>query len=136
MASFQSFEEMDIWQSARKIANTVYDLSDSGRFSKDFGLRDQMRRASISILSNIAEGFESQSQQTFVRYLAHAKASAGESRAQLYIALDRKYLTAEEFTALKSQLLTCSRQIQSLIRYLDSQPNARRVKENGVTYDL
>lgn len=83
MASFKSFEEMEIWNKAREITNTVYDLSESGRFASDFALRDQMRRAAISILSNIAEGFESQTQQTFIRYLAYAKASAGELRAQL-----------------------------------------------------
>ena len=136
MGTVERFEDLEIWQNAREITNRLYDLSDRDPFSRDFALRDQMRRAAISILSNIAEGFEKQTQQTFIRYLSGAKASSGELRAQLYIALDRNYILQEEFDTIKHTLIICSRQIQSLIRYLDSQPNARRVKENGAYYEI
>ena len=87
-------------------------------------------------MSNIAEGFESSTQKSFIRYLAIAKASCGEVRSQLYIARDRKYVQAEAFSLLKENLLSCSRQIQGLIRYLESKPNSRRIREEGISYDL
>jgi four helix bundle protein len=87
-------------------------------------------------MSNIAEGFESQTQATFIRYLAHAKGSAGELRAQLYIALEQDYINDAEFQSLISMAEQCSKQLASFIRYLASQPNARRVREDGVQYDI
>lgn len=136
MATIERFEDLEIWQKAREIVNKLYVFSDREPFSRDFALRDQMRRAAISILSNIAEGFESSTQKSFINYLGPAKASAGELRAQLYIALDRKYLSATDFDRLNQALVTCSNQIQGLIRYLESRPNARRVREEGFNYDL
>jgi four helix bundle protein len=136
MASVESFENLEIWEQARAITNKVYDLSETGRFSRDFGLRDQMRRAALSVMSNIAEGFESPTQKSFINYLGHAKASAGELRSQIYVAVDRKYLSEEEFQELKQELSQCSRRIVGLIRYLDSKPNSRRVREDGAFYEL
>lgn len=136
MATVESFEELEIWQNARKITNTIYDLSDLEPFSRDFGLKDQMRRAAVSIMSNISEGFESPTQKTFINYLGYVKASAGELRSQLYIAMDRKYISETDFKSLVAELRVCSRQIQSLIRYLNSQPNAHRVREDGAAYEF
>ena len=90
MASIKRFEDLDMWKLARKLTNRIYDASDIGLFSRDFGLRGQMRRAAVSIMSKIAEGFESASDNLFIRYLGYAKASAGELRAQTYTAFDRK----------------------------------------------
>lgn len=84
MAKIEQFEDVEAWQLARQLANRVYDFTDGQSFSRDFALRDQIRRAAISVMSNIAEGFESQNDKTFVRYLYIAKASAGEVRAQLF----------------------------------------------------
>ena len=95
-----------------------------------------MRRAAVSIMSNIAEGFESQTQVMFIQYLARAKGSAGELRAQLYIALEQEYMKNEEFQSVFSLAEMCSKQLASFIRYLESQPNARRIREDGVHYDI
>lgn len=95
-----------------------------------------MRRAAVSIMSNIAEGFESQTQVLFIQYLSRAKGSSGELRAQLYIAQEQEYITADEFQSAFSLAELCSKQLASFIRYLDSQPNARRVREDGVHYDI
>jgi four helix bundle protein len=85
----ERFEELDVWQRARELTRSVYDLSDQGAFARDFGLRDQMRRAAVSIMSNFAEGFESRTQPLLVDSLGRARGSAGGLRAQLYVALDR-----------------------------------------------
>ena len=80
------FEELKVWQKAKELTNLIYQLSSSGSFARDFGLKDQMRRAAVSVMSNIAEGFESQTQALFIQFLGRAKGSVGELRAQLYIA--------------------------------------------------
>jgi four helix bundle protein len=136
MTTAKRFEDLDVWQSAKELTNLVYRLSSSGTIARDFGLRDQMRRAAVSIMSNIAEGFESLIQAMFIQYLARAKGSAGELRAQLYIALEQEYMTTDEFQSALSLAETCSKQLASFIRYLESQPNARRVREDGVHYDI
>jgi four helix bundle protein len=105
-------------------------------FCPRFWAADQMRRAAVSIMSNIAEGFESHTQQFFVDFLGRARGSAGELRAQLYVALDRDYLTQDQFVAALRQAETCSRQIARLIHYLETQPNTRRVRESDIVYDL
>jgi four helix bundle protein len=136
MTTAKRFEDLDVWQSAKELTNLIYLLSSSGTIARDFGLRDQMRRAAVSIMSNIAEGFESLTQAMFIQYLARAKGSAGELRAQLYIALEQEYMTHNEFQSALSLAETCSKQLASFIRYLESQPNARRVREDGVHYDI
>lgn len=136
MATVEQFEDLEVWQNARNLTNLIYDYSDSGVFSRDFGLRDQMRRASVSVMSNIAEGFGSRTQALFIEYLGRAKGSSGELRAQLYIALDRKYISKEQFNDSRSLALICSRQLQNFIRYLESQPNARRIREEQTGYEV
>ena len=136
MTTAKRFENLEVWQGAKELTNLIYGLSSVGSFSGDFGLRDQMRRAAVSIMSNIAEGFESQSQLLFIQYLSRAKGSAGELRAQLYIALEQEYIAANEFQTAYSLAETCSKQLASFIRYLEAQPNARRVREDGVQYDV
>jgi four helix bundle protein len=94
MAKLNSFEEIIAWQKARELNAEIYRITiDNILFSKDFGLRDQMRRASVSISSNVAEGFERETTKEFVRFLYISKASAGEFRSQLYLALDLNYLS-------------------------------------------
>ena len=136
MTTAKRFEDLDVWQRSKELTNLIYRYSTDGAFSRDFGLRDQMRRASVSIMSNIAEGFESQTQTMFIQYLSRAKGSAGEVRAQLYIAHDQGYLTEEEFASAFSLAEICSKQLAKFIQYLESQPNARRVREDGVNYDV
>ena len=136
MATAKRFEDLEVWQKAKEITSLIYRVSSSGTFSRDFGLRDQMRRASISIMSNIAEGFESQTQALFIQYLGHAKGSAGELRAQLYITLEQSYITQDEFNSAFLLAEICSKQLARFIQYLESQPNARRMREDGATYDV
>ena len=136
MATAKRFEDLEVWQKAKELTNLIYRVSLSGEFSRDFGLRDQMRRASVSIMSNIAEGFESQTQALFIKYLGHAKGSAGELRAQLYIALEQGYMKEDEFNTAFALAEVCSKQLARFIQYLESQPNARRVREDGATYDV
>ncbi len=112
------FEDLHAWQAARKLTLDVYQLSSVGAFAHDFGLRDQIRRAAVSIMSNIAEGFESRTRPLFTEFLGRAKGSAGEVRAQLYIALDVGYIDQTQFTSLYDQVDKISRQIFKLTNYL------------------
>jgi four helix bundle protein len=95
-----------------------------------------MRRAAISIMSNIAEGFESHTQALFVQFLARAKGSVGELRAQLYLAKDRNYLIMDDFDKALEQYEICSKQLSRFIQYLESRSNARRIREEGIIYDV
>ncbi len=98
MAKLSSFEEIISWQKARELNALIYTITNlDNKFSKDFGLRDQIRRSSISISSNIAEGFERETTKEFIRFLYIAKASAGEFRSQSYLAFDLNYISTEEF---------------------------------------
>ena len=99
MAGIARFEDIEGWKTARQLTRLIDELTDHGKFARDFGLKDQIRRASVSIMSNIAEGFESRTDTQFINYLGHAKASAGETRSQLYVALDLQYLSQEQFLA-------------------------------------
>jgi len=102
MSKINSFEEIVSWQKSRELNIYIYSLTNKNEtFKKDFGLRDQIRRSSISISSNIAEGYERQTTKEFIRFLYIAKASAGEFRSQLYLAFDLNYLNLEDFEKLK-----------------------------------
>ena len=114
------FEDLDVWENAKAIVIKVYKVSGIGDFARDFGLRDQMRRASVSIMSNIAEGFERQSDKEFSRFLYIAKGSAGELRSQLYIAQELGYLSLEDRQSLQQDLEVISKQLSGLIRHLNS----------------
>lgn len=134
MTTIVRFEDIEAWQTARELTRQVYDMTRQGEFARDFGLRDQMRRASVSIMSNIAEGFESRTQSLFIDYLGRAKASAGELRAQVYVAKDIKYLDQIEFSQLFESCDKCSRQIARFIQYLAQKPNA--IREEGIDYNV
>ncbi len=116
--TFRRFEEITAWQTAREVANRIYDASEKAPFSRDFGLRDQTRRAAISMMSNIAEGFSRKSEREFTQYLFIAKASAAELQSHLYIALDRSYLNQERFSHLYDRIDFYARQVSNLITYL------------------
>jgi four helix bundle protein len=119
MASVQRFEELEVWQNARALTREIYKSSNSGAFAKDFALKDQLRRASISILSNIAEGFERSGNREFSHFLYMAKGSAGELRAQLYAAFDLNYIPQNDFQTLSASSETIAKQLSSLIKYLE-----------------
>lgn len=100
MNGARQFEDLEVWKKSRVLSATIYQLSNKAIFNKDFGLRDQMRRAAISVVSNIAEGFERKSNKEFLYFLNVAKASAGELRAQTYLAADLSYIEQEEFETI------------------------------------
>ena len=135
MPTIRRFEEIEAWQTARELTRLVYSITEEGKFAKDFGLKDQIRRACVSIMSNIAEGFESKTQPAFIRYLGVAKASAGEVRAQSYVANDVKYLSDEQFAQLFDIAEKSSRQLSRFISYLEAQPNTYRVKDESPEYE-
>ncbi len=94
------FEDIIAWQKARTLTARIYQVTGQGRFERDFGLRDQIRRAAVSIMSNIAEGFERGKPSEFHQFLSVAKASCAELRTQLYIALDAGYISQQVFNEL------------------------------------
>jgi four helix bundle protein len=114
----KNFEDLEIWKESRRLTREVYGLSKTEKFSKDFGLRDQMRRAVISIMSNIAEGFERGGNQEFVQFLYIAKSSCGELRSQLYVALDQEYVDQSVADNLFIILKRLSIMIKHLIDHL------------------
>lgn len=136
MPTIVRFEEIEAWQTSRELTKLIYSVTENGKISRDFGLRDQIRRASVSVMSNIAEGFESNSQASFVRYLGIAKASAGEVRSQLYVARDVGFLTDQQFSTLFQLAEKVSRQISRFISYLESHPQSLRLKEESSEYEV
>ena len=101
--AIRRFEDLIAWQKARELTKSVYLLTANERFSRDFGLRDQIQKASVSIMSNIAEGFERGGKAEFHQFLVVAKASCAEVRSQLYVALDTGYITSDQFHKVQAQ---------------------------------
>lgn len=120
MAKIDKFEDIEAWEKARRIAKNVYAACRQVEFSRDFGLRDQIQRAAVSIMSNIAEGFERGTNKEFIQLLFIAKGSAGEVRSQIYVALDLGYINQNVFDSLNSDLLSISKQLSGFITYLQS----------------
>jgi four helix bundle protein len=118
MASIDMFEDLEVWKKARVIMNRVYDLSEKAGFARDFALRDQIRRACISTMSNISEGHERDGDKERVTFLSYAKGSAGEARSQIYVALDRKYISKDEFDSRYALLVEVSKMINGFMYYL------------------
>ena len=120
MTKIERFEDIEAWKRARELVSDIYQISSTGEFTRDFALRDQMRSACISILSNIAEGFERGGNREFLQFLAFAKGSAGELRAQLYIAVDQQYITTDIFDRIVGKTTEVSRMLFGLMKYLQS----------------
>jgi four helix bundle protein len=113
------FEDLLAWQKAKVLCLAIYRVTGSGRFARDFGLRDQIQRAAVSVMSNIAEGFDRNSRPEFARFLAIARGSAGEVRSQLYLARELGYVGEEEAGALLSDCLEVTRILVSLRKSLE-----------------
>jgi four helix bundle protein len=118
MPAIQRFEDLEAWKISREVTKDIYKMSTDGLFKRDFGLKDQIRRASVSIMSNIAEGFERDGDKEFTQFLSIAKGSAGEARSQLYVALDQEYISEIEFNSTYQKLTENSRVISGLMKYL------------------
>jgi four helix bundle protein len=117
------FEDIESWRRARELAVGIYEVSRKGMFAKDFGLRDQIQRSSVSIMANIAEGFGRNGKVEFIRYLTIAQASSVEVESHLYIALDLGYLAQQEFNRLYSMTERVRQMIGGFIRYLKETPD-------------
>jgi len=135
MPTFKRFEEMNSWQSARELVRLIYEVTKQSEFSRDFGLRDQIRRAVISVMSNIAEGFGTGSDAEFVRFLGYARRSVSEVQSQLYAALDQQYISSEQFAEIHAKTNIAERQINALIGYLTHARN-KTIKEDAAPYVL
>ena len=118
MAAIQRFEDLEAWKIAREVTKEIYRISKNELFVRDFGLRDQICRASVSIMSNVAEGFERDGNKEFLNFLSISKGSCGEVRSQLYVALDQKYISEAEFNLIYGKTTENSRVISGLIKYL------------------
>jgi four helix bundle protein len=118
MTRIQRFEDLDAWKIARELTKNVYGLTRNDRFSRDYGLKDQICRSSVSIMSNVAEGFERDGDKEFVNFLSIAKGSAGETRSLLYVALDQEYISETEFNIVSARAIENSRVISGLSNYL------------------
>ena len=116
--SVKQFEDLEVWKDARQLTQRIYHITQTDKFSRDFALRDQIRRATVSIMSNIAEGFERGGNQEFCQFLYVAKGSCGEVRSQLYIALDQNYISRNELDQLKDSYQRLSSMISNFIAYL------------------
>jgi four helix bundle protein len=115
-----NFEDLDVWKRSRELVKEIYLLTRNPRFSKDFGLVDQIRRSAVSVMSNIAEGFERGSNTEFIRFLYIAKASCAETRSHFFIAFDQSYLTKNELEKTKDFAKRVSSMIGGFISYLRS----------------
>jgi four helix bundle protein len=120
MATFKSFTEILAWQKARELSKAIFELTCQGTFSRDFGLKDQINRATGSIMDNIAEGFNRGSKNEFVNFLSYSKGSTGETLSQLYRALDRKHITMDVFDLHKHTTEELLKMIGSFMVYLNS----------------
>jgi four helix bundle protein len=118
MAKFSKFEEIQAWQKAHEVTLTVYRITTNGDFAKDFGLKDQIRRASVSIMANIAEGHGRRSNSEFANFLNVSRGSVAEVQSHLYVALGLGYISQQDFDELYGQLTEISRMTLSLAQYL------------------
>jgi len=118
MATFKSFEEIVAWQKARALTKRVYEIAAAGKFARDFGLCDQIRRASVSIMANIAEGFGRRTNKDFANFLVMAHGSCSEVQSHLYVALDLNYIPENTFNELYKLVDEISRMTMTLCQHL------------------
>jgi four helix bundle protein len=118
MAGFKKLEEIQAWQKARRVTKRVYEITTDAKFARDFSLRDQVRRASVSIMANIAEGQGRHTNKEFANFLNIAHGSVAETQSHLYVALDLNYLDQEGFTELYTLLSEVARMTMALMKHL------------------
>ncbi len=129
MPTIKQFEDLEVWRAARALTKTIYRVSSTGQFARDFQLTNQIRRSANSVMSNITEGFERDGNREFQHFLAVAKGSCGEVRSQLFIAFDQRYVALYEFQSLCQEATKVSRLLSALMKHLrQSQMRGRKYK--------
>ena len=126
MKKVTQFEDLIAWQKARELTREIYNITANGKFEKDFGLKSQIQRACVSIMSNIAEGFDRAGRGEFHQHLVIAKGSSAEVRSQLYVAYDIGYLSKEQFDKLKNLTIEISQIIGGLRSAVKKQKDAQK----------
>jgi len=132
MPTIQRFEDVIAWQKARKLTQAIYSATKQPSFNRDYGLKDQIRRAVVSVMANVAEGFERSGDREFIQFLSIAKGSCGEARSHLYVALDEGYLESSQFNALLNLALETSRTIDGFMAYLRNSSARGRKFSSGL----
>lgn len=118
MATFSRLEDIQVWQKARQLTRQIYEATSNGKLAQDYGLRNQIQRASVSIMANIAEGFGRRSDKEFANFLNMAHGSVAEVQSHLYVALDLGYVTKENFDRLNGLIAEISRMTLVLAQHL------------------
>ena len=118
MASLNRFEDLECWQEARKLVRQIYEITNRSKFSRDYELKNQIRRSAISVMANTAEGFHRSSNKDFMKFLDYSRSSIAETLSHCYVALDQKYIEETELIDIKRQAEIIWRKINSLISYL------------------
>lgn len=120
MAGIEKFEDIEAWKEARRLTQEIYRVTKAKAFARDIGLREQLQRASVSVMANIAEGFDCGSGREFVKFLGYSMRSTSELQSHLYVALDQEYLSRESFSRLYMRSIKVKNLIGGFIRYLRS----------------
>ena len=129
MSKVERFEDLKVWQLARELCQTIHKLTLKEQFSKDFKLVGQIKGSSGSVMDNIAEGFERDGNKEFIQFLSVSKGSCGETRSQLYRAIDNEYITQDEFDIAYDKTLECNKMLKGFITYLkDSELKGNKFK--------
>ncbi len=137
MPTVKRFEDLEIWKESRALVKQVYRLTGKFPRTESFGLASQMQRAAVSVMSNIAEGFERGSNTEFIQFLYIARSSCGELRSQTYVALDLEYASQVEITDIRERCETLSRRLSNLIEYLKkSGIKGHKFHEGKATYEI
>jgi len=125
MGRIERFEDIEAWKKARVLVRDIYNICNIDQYKRDYNLVDQTRRAAVSIMANIAEGFARRTTKEFINFLTIAHASAAELQSHLYVALDQKYISHSEFSLLYRETNEVSKMIQGFINYLKACKNTQ-----------
>jgi len=136
VAKIERFEDIEAWKKARVLVRDIYNICNIDQYKRDYNLVDQTRRAAVSIMANIAEGFARRTKKEFINFLGIAHASAAELQSHLYVALDQNYISDEEFNLLYKMTEEVSKMIQGFINYLKTLKLTNSITLNSKTPKL